>query len=91
MNASTVCLTNDETGYKATQAIALEYSYHVRDFSDNYRGYSDLNDYLCGKKQEQKNSTSQVQEIKQETGQRAAPRQKRAGDLVRQDYQRQAV
>ena len=40
------------------------YSYHVRDFSDNYRGYSDLNDYLCGKKQEQKNSTSQVQEIK---------------------------
>ena len=70
-------LDNDETGYKATQAIALEYSYHVRDFSDNYRGYSDLNDYLCGKKQEQKNSTSQVQEIKQETGQRAAPRQKR--------------
>ena len=32
---------------------------------------------LCGKKQEQKNSTSQVQDIKQETGQRAAPRQKR--------------
>lgn len=70
-------LDNDETGYKATQAIALEYSYHVRDFSDNYRGYSDLNDYLCGKKQEQKNSTYQAQEIKQETGQRAAPRQKR--------------
>ena len=38
-------LDNDETGYKATQAIALEYSYHVRDFSDNYRGYSDLNDW----------------------------------------------
>ena len=56
-------LDNDETGYKATQAITLEYSYRVRDFSDNYRGYSDLNDYLCGRKQE--------------TGQRAAPRQKR--------------
>ena len=70
-------LDNDETGYKATQAIALEYSYHVRDFSDNYRGYSDLNDYLCGRKQEQKNSTSQAQEIKQETGQRATPKQKR--------------
>ena len=54
-----------------------EYSYRVRDFSGNYRGYSDLNDYLCGRKQEQKNSTSQAQEIKQETGQRAAPRQKR--------------
>ena len=70
-------LDNDETGYKATQAITLEYTYRVRDFSDNYRGYSDLNDYLCGRKQEQKNSTSQAQEIKQETGQRAAPRQKR--------------
>ena len=70
-------LDNDETGYKATQAITLEYSYRVRDFSDNYRGYSDLNDYLCGRKQEQKNAASQVQETKQETGQRAAPRQKR--------------
>ena len=70
-------LDNDETGYKATRAIELEYSYRVRDFSDNYRGYSDLNDYLCGRKQEQKNAASQVQEIKQKTGQRAAPRQKK--------------
>ena len=70
-------LDNDEAGFRATQAIALEYSYRVRDFSDNYRGYSDLNDYLCGRKQEQKNSTSQAQEIKQETGQRATPKQKR--------------
>ena len=70
-------LDNDAAGYRTTQAIALEYSYRVRDFSDNYRGYSDLNDYLCGRKQEQKNSTSQAQEIKQETGQRTAPRQKR--------------
>ena len=72
-------LDNDKAGYEATRAIELEYSYRVRDFSDNYRGYSDLNDYLCGRKQEQKNSTSQAQEIKQETGQRAAPRQKGAG------------
>ena len=71
-------LDNDEAGFRATQAIALEYSYRVRDFSDNYRGYSDLNDYLCGRKQEQKNSTSQAQEIKQETGQRATPKQKRS-------------
>ena len=70
-------LDNDETGYKATRAIELEYSYHVRDFSHNYRGYSDLNDYLCGRKQEQKNAASQVQEIKQKTEQRAAPRQKK--------------
>ena len=66
-------LDNDEAGFRATQAIALEYSYRVRDFSDNYRGYSDLNDYLCGRKQEQKNIASQVQEI----GQHAAPKQKR--------------
>ena len=70
-------LDNDKSGYEATRAIELEYSYRVRDFSGNYRGYSDLNDYLCGRKQEQKNSTSQAQAIKQETGQRAAPRQKR--------------
>lgn len=70
-------LDNDKAGYEATQAIASEYSYCVCDFSYNYRGYSDLNDYLCGRKQEQKNSISQAQEMKQETGQRAAPRQKR--------------
>ena len=70
-------LDNDKAGYEATRAIELEYSYRVRDFSHNYRGYSDLNDYLCGRKQEQKNAASQVQETKQETGQRTAPRQKR--------------
>ena len=71
-------LDNDDAGFRATQAIALEYSYRVRDFSDNYRGYSDLNDYLCGRKLEQKNSASQAQEIKQENGQRVTPRQKRS-------------
>ena len=70
-------LDNDETGYKATRAIELEYSYRVRDFSHNYRGYSDLNDYLCGRKQEQKNAASQVQEIKQKIGQCAVQKQKR--------------
>ena len=70
-------LDNDKAGYEATRAIELEYSYRVRDFSHNYRGYSDLNDYLCGRKQEQKNAASQVQEIKQKTEQRAAPRQKK--------------
>ena len=74
-------LDNDKAGFEATRAIELEYSYHVRDFSHNYRGYSDLNDYLCGRKQEQKNAASQVQETKQETGQRAAPRQKRGRDI----------
>ena len=48
-------LVHAKAGYEATRAIELEYSYRVRDFSHNYRGYSDLNDYLCGRKQEQKN------------------------------------
>ena len=41
------------------------------------RGYSDWNDYLCGRKQEQKNAASQVQETKQKTGQCAVQKQKR--------------
>lgn len=53
-------LDNDGAGFRATQAIASEYSYRVRDFSYNYRGYSDLNDYLCGRKQEQKNGQNPV-------------------------------
>lgn len=48
-------LDNDGAGIRETQAITAEYSYRVRDFSHNYREYSDLNDYLCGRKQEQKN------------------------------------
>ena len=44
-------LDNDEAGRKATMAIERAYSYRVRDFSGNYNGYKDLNDYLCGKRQ----------------------------------------
>lgn len=46
-------LDNDHAGWKATREIEREYSYRVRDFSHEYRGYADLNDYLCGKRQEQ--------------------------------------
>lgn len=45
-------LDNDEVGRKATMAIERAYSCRVRDFSGNYNGYKDLNDYLCGKRQE---------------------------------------
>ena len=82
-------LDNDETGFRATQAITLEYSYRVRDFSDNYRGYSDLNDYLCGRKQEQKNSASQNAGNKAGNRTTCHPKtEKWQGHLVRQDYQR---
>ena len=70
-------LDNDTAGFRATKAIEAEFSYRARDFSHNYRGYADLNDYLCGRKQEHKNKASQVQETKQETGQRAATKQKK--------------
>ena len=52
-------LDNDYAGWKATQEIEKEYSYRVRDFSHNYQGYADLNDYLCSKKQEQTSNLSQ--------------------------------
>ena len=82
-------LDNDKAGYEATRAIELEYSYRVRDFSDNYRGYSDLNDYLCGRKQEQNQPSAG-----DKAGNRTTCRpktEKGQGHLVRQDYQRQAV
>lgn len=52
-------LDNDHAGRTATREIEKEYSYRVRDFSHDYRGYADLNDYLCGKKQEQALDLSQ--------------------------------
>ena len=61
-------LDNDAAGFRATQAIAAEYTWRVRDFSHNYRGYSDLNDYLCGRKQEQKNGQNPARERKKGRG-----------------------
>ena len=61
-------LDNDAAGFRATQAIAAEYTWRVRDFSHNYRGYSDLNDYLCGRKQEQKNGQNRARERKKGRG-----------------------
>lgn len=61
-------LDNDTAGFRATQAIAAEYTWRVRDFSHNYREYSDLNDYLCGRKQEQKNGQNPARERKKGRG-----------------------
>ena len=61
-------LDNDAAGFRATQAIVAEYTWRVRDFSHNYRGYSDLNDYLCGRKQEQKNGQNPARERKKGRG-----------------------
>ena len=44
-------LDNDEAGRKAYWELAAEFSGRIRDFSHNYNGHKDLNDYLCGKRQ----------------------------------------
>ncbi|WP_042366754.1 toprim domain-containing protein [Bacteroides neonati] len=49
-----ICLLdNDKAGCRATEEIRQRCGYKVFDQSDHYRGYKDLNDRLCGKKQEQ--------------------------------------
>ena len=45
-------LDNDEAGRKAYWELEKEFAGRIRDFSNNYNGHKDLNDYLCGKRQE---------------------------------------
>ena len=45
-------LDNDEAGRNAYLELAREFSGHIRDFSDNYNGHKDLNDYLYGIRRE---------------------------------------
>ncbi len=44
-------LDNDEAGAMAYQELRKEFPDRIRDFSHDYRDYKDLNDYLCGKRQ----------------------------------------
>lgn len=45
-------LDNDEAGRKAYRELERELSGRIRDFSHNYSGHKDLNDFLCGKRQD---------------------------------------
>ena len=45
-------LDNDEAGRKAYLELERELSGRIRDFSHNYSGHKDLNDFLCGKRQD---------------------------------------
>lgn len=45
-------LDNDEAGRRAYWELEREFAGRIRDFSDNYKGHKDLNDYLCGKRQD---------------------------------------
>lgn len=56
-------LDNDEAGRNAYLELAREFSGRIRDFSDNYNGHKDLNDYLCGKPMSQ--SAELIKEKKQ--------------------------
>ncbi|WP_418669386.1 toprim domain-containing protein [Bacteroides sp.] len=56
-------LDNDEVGRNAYLELAREFSGRIRDFSDNYNGHKDLNDYLCGKHMSQ--SAEPIKERKQ--------------------------
>lgn len=42
---------NDGAGRKAYWELEREFAGRIRDFSHNYNGYKDLNDFLCGKRQ----------------------------------------
>jgi len=42
---------NDMSMLELTPEFIKEFAGRIRDFSHNYHGYKDLNDYLCGKRQ----------------------------------------
>lgn len=56
-------LDNDEAGMRTTLNIQQQYGVKVSDQSVHYRGYKDLNDYLCGKRLTQ--SAELTQQTKQ--------------------------
>ena len=68
-------LDNDGAGWKATNAIRNEYSYRVRDSSFLYKGYNDLNEYLCGERQ--KKQVACQHNARQKVEQPAVPKQKK--------------
>lgn len=66
-------LDNDEAGMRTTLNIQQQYGVKVSDQSVHYRGYKDLNDYLCGKR------LAQSVELTQQTKQIEPPKKKSRG------------
>ncbi|RHJ82688.1 DNA primase [Parabacteroides sp. AM08-6] len=66
-------LDNDETGMRTTIDIQQRYGVKVSDQSVHYRGYKDLNDYLCGKR------LTRSVELSQPTKQTEPPKKKNRG------------
>ena len=57
-------LDNDEAGRKAYRDLGIEFAGCIRNFSHNYHGYKDLNDYLCGKRQKQEATISPLPKMR---------------------------
>lgn len=68
-------LDNDDAGWKAANAVKDEYSYRVRDSSFLYKGYKDLNEFLCGERQ--KKQTVQPHDVRQKIEQPVASKRKK--------------
>ena len=66
-------LDNDEAGMRTTIDIQQRYGIKVSDQSVHYRGFKDLNDYLCGKR------LAQSAELTQQTKQIEPPKKKSRG------------
>lgn len=66
-------LDNDEAGMRTTIDIQQRYGVKVSDQSVHYRGFKDLNDYLCGKR------LTQSAELTQQTKQTEPPKKKSRG------------
>lgn len=66
-------LDNDDAGMRTTIDIQQQYGVKVSDQSIHYRGYKDLNDYLCGKR------LTQSAKLTQQTKQTEPPKKKSRG------------
>lgn len=60
-------LDNDDAGRKAVEAISSEYGLRVRDASQLYSGYKDLNDYLCNRPMTQQPNVTTSQRCNKDT------------------------
>lgn len=60
-------LDNDDAGRKAVEAISSEYGLRVRDASQLYSEYKDLNDYLCNRPMTQQPNVTTAQRCNKDT------------------------
>jgi len=79
-------LDNDEAGRNAYWELAGEFAGRIRNFSQNYNGYKDLNDYLCGKPLSQSAGTDKAGEASPIRKADDAATEKAGAEDVRRGY-----